>query len=78
MSRIMILNVGKPSFQSTVEKEDPDVNLALVSTLDGLGAQNAAIKSALETLAQSKIKLVRESAEKVFPAMQGRPEWPSF
>ena len=76
MSRIIILNLGKSTIESMIDKADPDVNLAIAKTLDHLNVQNEAIRHDLEILSHSPVKLVRETAEKALPSLNNRPVWP--
>jgi hypothetical protein len=78
MSRIIVLNLGKPTIQSIIDKADPDVNLAIAKSLEQLNVQNDAIKRNLEILSSSPVKLVRETAEKALSSLGNRPIWPTL
>ena len=78
MSRIIIINIGKPTIQSIIDKADPDVNLAIARTLEQLNVQDEEIKRYLEILSSSPVKLVREAAEKALSSLGNRPAWPTF
>jgi hypothetical protein len=78
MSRIIVLNLGKPTIQSIIDKADPDVNLAVAKSLEQLNVQDEEIKRYLEILSSSPVKLVRETAEKALSSLGNRPAWPTF
>ncbi len=78
MSRIIVLNLGKPTIQSIIDKADPDVNVAIAKSLEQLNVQNDAIKRNLEILSSSPVKLVRETAEKALSSLSNRPIWPTL
>ncbi|MDR3604258.1 MAG: hypothetical protein P4L38_06475 [Syntrophaceae bacterium] len=78
MSRIIVLNLGKPTIQSIIDKADPDVNLAIAKSLEQLNVQDEEIKRYLGILSSSPVKLVRETAEKALSSLGNRPAWPIF
>ncbi len=78
MSRIIVLNLGKPTIQSIIDKADPDVNLAIAKSLEQLNVQDEEIKRYLGILSSSPVKLVRETAEKAQSSLGNRPAWPIF